>query len=227
MFTEHRIITRLQGQPNGAYIRPINLYSFLDRAAVVTLCHNLPREFGYSHNPPAFLNDVINDYPSKQSPHSSFMYALSDFDYKNPYEMLGFVGLFPIQPEDMQALITQDAVSKTIPTQIFEIAYTKLDHAPARMVSNGLRLALVRLCQQEAAYDDQQDNSKTKPTSLVVAYVKPKNNESIQLLEAVGFKKYENAENEKNNRLAYILDWDAFHKSIQERADNLLIKEVA
>jgi len=223
-----RAIRRIYGQSNCAYIRPIDLHSFSDRAAAVILCNSLPCEFWYAENPRDFLTDVMNSYPKTQKEERGFLYAISDAEYKKPGSFLGFIGLFPIQIDEIDNLAKQHIIPpQNNSARVFEIMFAKLPNSPCGIVSNGLRQSLVSLSQQEAVYDNTYHPEKLEPNTIVLAHVLPDNEKSIKLLESVGFHyRGINTGERKHQYLAYVLGWKTLHESVQKRADGALLSQI-
>lgn len=215
-------ITLLYGQPNGTYIRPIYTHNPADHAAVISLCNSLPPEFEYAHQPKLMLADVLNSYPKTQDPTRCFLYGVSDLDYRDPFALLGFIGLLPVDVSEVKDLHQKEILGpQNDQAHVFEIYYAKLQHPdiPCKMISNAIRQALIYLSHQEAAYDEENDEKLT-PNWSVVAYVKPGNKASATLLESVGFVNKQTYQDlYGNSSLVFVLNWQLLNEGLQKRID--------
>lgn len=98
-----------------------------------------------------------------------------------------------------------------------------------QMSKRNLDLAASTLAWQQ--FDEQMMKKYIKPSTVLTAYVRPENAPSIKMLEKAGFVKkemikYAGFEEDHQDHLLYVLDWDLLHTRLQEDADKALLEKI-
>lgn len=99
-----------------------------------------------------------------------------------------------------------------------------------KMSQSNLDLDASRLAWQK--FDDEMLHKYNRPSTVLTAYVRPENAPSIKMLERSGFVrkdkiKYAGFEEDHQDHLLFVLDWDLLHARLQEDADKSLLDKIS